>query len=94
MVMANKEIDEVIRIGRLASERVREVYRTPFVVEMKGPSDPVTRADREANEIICRALEASFPGMPCSPKRACPPAWGMSVHARCAPGYVCHDFRM
>ncbi|APR80970.1 3'(2'),5'-bisphosphate nucleotidase [Minicystis rosea] len=58
----DRELAEVLRIARLASERVSAVYATPFTVELKGPGDPVTRADREANEIICRALEASFPG--------------------------------
>ncbi|MFT3768519.1 MAG: 3'(2'),5'-bisphosphate nucleotidase CysQ [Minicystis sp.] len=59
---ADRELAEVLRIARLASERVSAVYATPFTVELKGPGDPVTRADREANEIICRALESSFPG--------------------------------
>jgi 3'(2'), 5'-bisphosphate nucleotidase len=52
----------VIRIARRAGEVVRAVYATPFTVEMKGPNDPVTRADREANDLICTALAASFPG--------------------------------
>ncbi len=56
------EIDEVLRIARRAGSHVRSVYATPFTVELKGPDDPVTRADREANEIICAALAASFPG--------------------------------
>jgi 3'(2'), 5'-bisphosphate nucleotidase len=56
------ELEEVLRIARLASERVSAVYATPFTVELKGPGDPVTRADREANEIICAALAAAFPG--------------------------------
>jgi 3'(2'), 5'-bisphosphate nucleotidase len=60
--MADPEIDEVLRIARRASDRVRAVYATPFTVEMKGPNDPVTRADREANELICSSLAASFPG--------------------------------
>jgi 3'(2'), 5'-bisphosphate nucleotidase len=60
--MADPELDEVVRIARRASDRVREVYATPFTVEMKGPNDPVTRADREANALICAALSASFPG--------------------------------
>lgn len=59
---ADREMIEVLRIARLAGARVSAVYETPFTVEMKGPGDPVTRADREANEIICEALAASFPG--------------------------------
>jgi 3'(2'), 5'-bisphosphate nucleotidase len=56
------ELDEVLRIARTAERRVRAVYATDFTVEMKGPGDPVTRADREASEMICAALAASFPG--------------------------------
>lgn len=60
--MIDRELDEVICIARLAAARVSEVYAAPFRVEMKGPGDPVTIADRDANEIICRALETAFPG--------------------------------
>jgi 3'(2'), 5'-bisphosphate nucleotidase len=60
--MNDHDLDEVIRIARRASDRVRAIYATPFTVELKGPNDPVTRADREANELICTALAASFPG--------------------------------
>jgi 3'(2'), 5'-bisphosphate nucleotidase len=60
--MADHELDQVIRIARSAAIRVRAVYATDFSVELKGPGDPVTLADREANEIICSALTAAFPG--------------------------------
>ena len=56
------EIEEVLRIARLASERIKAIYATDFKVDLKGPNDPVTAADREANEIICSALEEAFPG--------------------------------
>ncbi|WP_437719351.1 3'(2'),5'-bisphosphate nucleotidase CysQ [Sorangium sp. So ce448] len=56
------EIEEVIRIARAAERRVRAIYATAFTVELKGPGDPVTRADREASDIICESLAASFPG--------------------------------
>jgi 3'(2'), 5'-bisphosphate nucleotidase len=56
------EIDEVLRIARRAGEVIREVYATAFTVELKGPGDPVTVADRRANDLICAALAASFPG--------------------------------
>jgi 3'(2'), 5'-bisphosphate nucleotidase len=59
--MADPEIEEVISIARRAAAHVRAVYATDFAVELKGPGDPVTRADREANDIICGALAASFP---------------------------------
>jgi 3'(2'), 5'-bisphosphate nucleotidase len=55
------ELEEVLRIARRAAAVVRDVYQTAFEVELKAPGDPVTRADREANDLICRALETSFP---------------------------------
>ncbi|MGK3990026.1 3'(2'),5'-bisphosphate nucleotidase CysQ [Sorangium sp. So ce136] len=58
----DRELDEIVRIARAAAAIVMDVYATPFTVEMKGPGDPVTRADREANALICGALEAAFPG--------------------------------
>ncbi|AKT37701.1 3'(2'),5'-bisphosphate nucleotidase CysQ family protein [Chondromyces crocatus] len=58
----DREIAELLRIARAASDLVMEVYATPFTVDLKGPDDPVTQADRRANTLICRALEASFPG--------------------------------
>lgn len=60
--MVMRELDEILRIGREAAALIREVYATAFEVEMKGPNDPVTRADREANALICERLAASFPG--------------------------------
>ena len=57
-----REIAEILRIGRAASALVLEIYATPFTVDLKGPDDPVTQADRQANALICRELEASFPG--------------------------------
>lgn len=56
------ELGELLRIARLAEPLVLGIYRGDFEVELKGPDDPVTRADREANELICQALSESFPG--------------------------------
>ncbi|WP_437781634.1 3'(2'),5'-bisphosphate nucleotidase CysQ family protein [Sorangium sp. So ce1097] len=62
MAQNDRELDEIVRIARAAAAIVMDVYATPFTVEMKGPGDPVTRADRDANALICGALEAAFPG--------------------------------
>lgn len=56
------EIEELLRIARAASDIVLSVYATPFQVEMKAPGDPVTEADKRANELLCREISASFPG--------------------------------
>jgi 3'(2'), 5'-bisphosphate nucleotidase len=59
---AQAELEEILAIAREAEAVVRAVYETRFAVEMKGPNDPVTRADREANALICERLAKSFPG--------------------------------
>ncbi|HVY44340.1 MAG TPA: 3'(2'),5'-bisphosphate nucleotidase CysQ [Minicystis sp.] len=57
----NHEIERVIEIARAATAVVRGVYESGFDVELKGPNDPVTRADREANALICSELARAFP---------------------------------
>lgn len=56
------ELLEIVAIARRAARVILDVYATAFVVDLKGPNDPVTRADREANDLICGELEARFPG--------------------------------
>jgi len=57
-------LETLIDIAAEAAAVVAEVYATPFTVEYKGPRDPVTIADRRANELICERLERAFPGVP------------------------------
>jgi 3'(2'), 5'-bisphosphate nucleotidase len=37
------------------------IHAEGFTVELKGPNDPVTRADRDANALICARLAEQFP---------------------------------
>ena len=57
-------LDNVLAIAWRASEVVLRVYAAPFDVDYKEKDDPVTRADREANALICKALLADYPGIP------------------------------
>lgn len=57
----DRELRILCDIAREASALVMKIYATDFAVEMKGPADPVTQADREANELICAALAKAFP---------------------------------
>lgn len=51
--------------ARAASDVVMRVYREDDVgTEFKGPNDPVTRADREANAVLVDRLSRAFPGVP------------------------------
>jgi len=63
-IRADDELETMITIARRAGERLAALYRehetTPVHVELKGPDDPVTAADREVNQLICDALGAAF----------------------------------
>lgn len=56
------DLKELVSIARKAADLVLGIYTTKIEVELKGPNDPVTRADREANELIVAYLQKSFPG--------------------------------
>lgn len=62
---AGPELETMIRIAERASEKVAALYRehleSGIDVQLKRPGDPVTAADKEANELICSALAAAFP---------------------------------
>jgi 3'(2'), 5'-bisphosphate nucleotidase len=56
---------KLLAAARGASELVMRVYGEADVgAELKGPNDPVTRADKEANAFLLTALGASLPGIP------------------------------
>jgi 3'(2'), 5'-bisphosphate nucleotidase len=59
-----EELATLVGIAAEAAELVLGIYQTPFRVDYKGPLDPVTEADRAANELICERLETAFPGTP------------------------------
>jgi len=68
-------VDEVLLIARRASDVIREVYAAPFDVDFKGKDDPVTRADRDANTLICSALALLTPGVPIVAEESDPSAY-------------------
>jgi 3'(2'), 5'-bisphosphate nucleotidase len=55
------DLEQLRTIAREASALVMRVYATDFTVDYKTADDPVTRADREANALICERLATSFP---------------------------------
>lgn len=73
--MKRPDLESLIRIAREASEIVLEVYRKPFAVDFKEPFDPVTEADRRANELICERLAQEFPGIPIVAEESLPEAF-------------------
>jgi 3'(2'), 5'-bisphosphate nucleotidase len=59
-----EELEAMLRIAREAAALVARVYATDFSVQYKGPSDPVTDADRQANALICDRLAEVFGAVP------------------------------
>ncbi len=58
-------LTKLVSAARGAAQIVMRVYAEDDMgAEMKGPNDPVTRADKEANAFILAALHASLPGIP------------------------------
>jgi 3'(2'), 5'-bisphosphate nucleotidase len=52
----------LLEVAADAADTVLRIYETPFKVDYKGPLDPVTEADRVANDLICDRLTEHFPG--------------------------------
>ena len=56
---------KLLDAARAAAEVVMRIYAEPDMgIEMKGPNDPVTRADKEANALLIERLGRDFPGIP------------------------------
>ncbi|MDB4944906.1 MAG: 3(2),5-bisphosphate nucleotidase [Labilithrix sp.] len=56
---------KLVTMARGASEIVMRVYEGGDLgAELKGPNDPVTRADKEANAFLLEQLAAQLPGLP------------------------------
>lgn len=73
--MREDEVATLVGIAAEAAELVFRIYQTPFEVDYKGPRDPVTLADRSANELICKRLETAFPGVPVVAEESAPEAF-------------------
>lgn len=56
-----KELEVAKQLARAAGKLLMEFYATDTQVQWKGYDDPVTAADKAANELIVRALEQQFP---------------------------------
>jgi 3'(2'), 5'-bisphosphate nucleotidase len=64
MIDVSRAAEVALEAALEASKLVMGVYRTPFTVDFKIADDPVTRADRKANALICARLSSQFPGVP------------------------------
>ncbi len=58
----NKELETAIQAAKDAAVKILEIYRSGIEFKTKMDDTPVTRADIEANDLICKALKSAFPG--------------------------------
>ena len=60
-----KDITGFLRdISKKASKKILEIYNHSFDVKKKLDDSPITKADLESNDIICKSLEKEFPNIP------------------------------
>ena len=57
----DRELARAIEMASEAGRRVLEIYDREYEVEFKAHHEPVTLADRLANQIIVRGLGEAFP---------------------------------
>jgi 3'(2'), 5'-bisphosphate nucleotidase len=69
-------LSAMVRIASEAAAIVAAGYARDVHAEYKGPDDPVTEVDRAANELIVRALEREFPGVPIVAEESDPSTFG------------------
>ncbi len=55
------KLNAATKLAREAGKLIMEIYQTDFSVTYKGPSDPVTQADKQANSLIVQGLQQEFP---------------------------------
>lgn len=76
---------KLLAAAAFAADVVMRIYAEPdFGVEMKGPDDPVTRADKEANALLLERLAAGFPGVPIVAEESDPSTFASFGSAPCA----------
>ena len=59
--MLEQELEDTAHVAREAGKILLSIYDTDFGVAYKGTSDPVTDADRRANDYIVEQLRALYP---------------------------------
>lgn len=65
MIDRQDVLTKLLDAAAAAAEVVMSVYATADVgISFKGPNDPVTRADKEANALLLELLARDFPGVP------------------------------
>jgi 3'(2'), 5'-bisphosphate nucleotidase len=78
-------MQKLLDAASAAAEVVMRVYaESDVAVELKGPNDPVTRADKEANALLLERLRRDFPGVPIVAEESDPSTYEGFGSAPCA----------
>jgi 3'(2'), 5'-bisphosphate nucleotidase len=84
MIDRTDVLSKLLRAAASAAEVVMHVYADVDVGAMlKGPNDPVTRADKEANALLLELLAKDFPGVPIVAEESDPSTFGDFGQAPC-----------
>ncbi len=75
----SREIETAIHLAREAGAIIMQIYGTDFAVAYKGVGDPVTEADKRANELIVDGLGKRFPGDGIVAEESPRPATGLTT---------------
>lgn len=54
-------LDTMTAAATEAGQLIFDYYQQDIAVDFKGPDDPVTAADRDANQLICERLRTAYP---------------------------------
>ena len=57
----SQQLTIAVDLARKAGRLIMDIYNTDFEVAYKGVSDPVTEADKRANDLIVEGLHQQFP---------------------------------
>ena len=78
--LADDLLEAVAGIAEAAGQAILAVYDTDFAVEAKADESPITEADRRANEVIRKGLEALPGGRPILSEESRAVAWEVRRH--------------
>src|SRR5579862_5392706 len=78
-------LERLLDAAAAAASVVMGVYTSlDFGETLKGPNDPVTRADKEANTLLLERLTRAFPGVPIVAEESDPATFRDFADAPCA----------
>jgi 3'(2'), 5'-bisphosphate nucleotidase len=74
----------VLALAQRAATLIAGMYEKDLAVSYKGKNDPVTDADRAANDLICSALASDLPGLPIVAEESDPVSYSGYANASAA----------